>query len=44
VHRVLITGAAGKLGTILRQGLRNRFDLLRLLDMPRSALASRARS
>jgi uronate dehydrogenase len=33
VHRVLITGAAGKLGTILRQGLRNRFDVLRLLDI-----------
>lgn len=33
MHRVLITGAAGKLGTILRQGLRKRFDMLRLLDI-----------
>jgi uronate dehydrogenase len=33
MHRVLITGAAGKLGTILREGLRGRFDILRLLDV-----------
>jgi uronate dehydrogenase len=32
VHRVLITGAAGRIGTILREGLRSRFDALRLLD------------
>jgi uronate dehydrogenase len=32
MHRVLITGAAGRIGTILRKGLRNRFDVLRLLD------------
>jgi uronate dehydrogenase len=33
VHRVLITGAAGRLGAILREGLRARFDVLRLLDV-----------
>jgi len=33
MHRVLITGAAGKLGTILREGLRGRIDPLRLLDI-----------
>jgi uronate dehydrogenase len=33
VHRVLITGAAGRIGTILREGLRGRFDVLRLLDV-----------
>jgi uronate dehydrogenase len=33
VSRVLITGAAGRLGTILREGLRGRFDALRLLDV-----------
>lgn len=33
MHRILITGAAGRLGTILREGLRGRFDLLRLLDI-----------
>jgi len=32
MHRALITGAAGRIGTILRKGLRNRFDVLRLLD------------
>jgi uronate dehydrogenase len=30
---VLITGAAGRIGTILREGLRSRFDVLRLLDI-----------
>jgi uronate dehydrogenase len=38
MHRVLITGAAGRIGTILREGLRSRFDELRLLDI--SALGS----
>jgi uronate dehydrogenase len=33
VHRLLITGAGGKLGTILREGLRGRFEVLRLLDV-----------
>jgi uronate dehydrogenase len=33
VHRVLLTGAGGRLGSILRQGLRGRFDVLRLLDV-----------
>jgi uronate dehydrogenase len=33
MKRVLITGAAGTLGTILREGLRDRFDALRLLDI-----------
>jgi uronate dehydrogenase len=33
MHRVLITGAAGRLGTVLRGGLRDRFDVLRLLDV-----------
>jgi uronate dehydrogenase len=32
-RRILITGAAGKIGAILREGLRARFDLLRLLDI-----------
>jgi len=32
MHRVLFTGAAGRIGTILRAGLRGRFDALRLLD------------
>jgi len=31
--RILITGAAGRLGSILRQGLRSRFGALRLLDL-----------
>jgi uronate dehydrogenase len=31
--RVLITGAAGHIGTVLRQGLRGRYDLLRLSDI-----------
>jgi uronate dehydrogenase len=33
VHRLLITGAGGKLGTILREGLHGRFEVLRLLDV-----------
>lgn len=33
MHRVLITGAAGRLGAILREGLRAHFDVLRLLDV-----------
>jgi len=33
MRRVLITGAAGRLGTILRQGLRGRVGELRLLDI-----------
>src|SRR6266511_2895586 len=33
MHRILITGAAGRLGTILRNGLRGRFPALRLLDI-----------
>lgn len=33
MHRVLITGAAGTLGTILRHGLRGRVGVLRLLDI-----------
>jgi uronate dehydrogenase len=33
VDRVLITGAAGTLGRILRQGLQGRFRALRLLDV-----------
>ena len=33
MHRVLITGAAGTLGTILRNGLRGRFQIPRLLDI-----------
>jgi uronate dehydrogenase len=31
--RVLITGAAGHIGTVLRQALRGRYDLLRLSDI-----------
>jgi len=33
VHRVLITGAGGSVGMVLRKGLRTRFDVLRLLDV-----------
>ena len=33
LHRVLVTGAAGRLGTLLRQGLRGRVGVLRLLDI-----------
>jgi uronate dehydrogenase len=33
VRRVLITGAAGTIGTILREGFRGRFDVVRLLDV-----------
>src|SRR6266498_217921 len=33
MSRVLVTGAAGTIGTILREGLRGRFDALRLLDV-----------
>ncbi len=33
MRRVLITGAAGSLGTILREGLRERLGTLRLLDL-----------
>jgi uronate dehydrogenase len=33
VHRVLLTGAGGRLGSILREGFRGRFDVLRLLDV-----------
>jgi len=33
VHRVLITGAAGSVGSILRDGLGGRFPVLRLLDI-----------
>jgi NAD dependent epimerase/dehydratase family len=33
MHRLLITGAAGTVGTILRNGLRGRLPVLRLLDV-----------
>lgn len=33
MHGLLITGAGGRLGTILREGLRGRFEVLRLLDV-----------
>jgi uronate dehydrogenase len=33
VYRLLIKGAGGRLGTILREGLRGRFDVLRLIDL-----------
>jgi uronate dehydrogenase len=32
MDRVLITGAAGRLGMVLRPGLRGRVRMLRLLD------------
>lgn len=37
-RRVLLTGAAGQIGTALRTGLRGHYDLLRLSDLP-AALA-----
>ncbi len=38
MHRVLITGAAGAIGTTLRDGLRGRYPVLRLTDIrPMSA-------
>ena len=33
MQRVLITGAAGAIGSVLREGLRGRFPILRLLDI-----------
>ena len=33
MNRILITGAAGKIGDTLRQGLRNRYPVLRLSDI-----------
>ena len=33
-RRVLLTGAAGHIGTALRQHLRGHYDLLRLSDLP----------
>jgi uronate dehydrogenase len=33
VDRVLITGAAGRIGSVLREGLRGQFDRLRLADL-----------
>lgn len=33
MHRVLVTGAARRVGSILREGLRGRFPALRLLDV-----------
>lgn len=33
MRRVLITGAGGTIGTILREGFRGRFDVVRLLDV-----------
>ena len=33
INRILITGAAGKIGNTLREGLRGRYALLRLSDI-----------
>ncbi len=33
MHRVLITGAAGTIGTVLRNGLRGRYPVIRLSDV-----------
>ena len=33
IRTLLLTGAAGRLGTVLRERLRGRFDLLRLSDV-----------
>ena len=33
MERILITGAAGKIGDALRQGLRGSYSLIRLLDV-----------
>jgi len=33
MKRILITGAAGKIGSALREGLRGRYPLLRLTDI-----------
>ena len=29
MHRILITGAAGSIGTVLREGLRGRYPVVR---------------
>jgi uronate dehydrogenase len=33
MNRILITGAAGKIGSTLREGLRERYAVLRLSDI-----------
>ena len=33
MNRILITGAAGKIGSALREGLRGRYPVLRLSDI-----------
>jgi uronate dehydrogenase len=33
MERILITGAAGKIGAALRRGLRGSYSLIRLLDI-----------
>ena len=33
--RILITGAAGKIGRVLRKGLAGRYELMRLTDIAR---------
>jgi uronate dehydrogenase len=33
MQRILITGAAGKIGSTLRSGLRGNYALVRLLDV-----------
>lgn len=33
MNRVLITGAAGRIGSVLREGLKGRYDLMRLSDI-----------
>jgi len=33
MKRILITGAAGKIGSVLRNGLRGSYPLIRLLDI-----------
>ena len=33
MNRILITGAAGKIGSTLREGLRGRYAVLRLSDI-----------
>ena len=33
MNRILITGAAGKIGNTLREGLRGRYPILRLSDI-----------
>src|SRR5215813_7507964 len=35
MNRILITGAAGKIGSTLREGLRGRYAVLRLSDIAR---------